>query len=241
VEYFDGGMVVNEKLESTLPGLYGAGECVLGVFGANRVFSAITEIFVQGLDAGENAAEYARHSTKQPIDQEQCQQFEAVLQEPLTRKDGIQTAQLRRIIQEKAHQQLGPVRHGYELTEFLAFLESVKTVDLPNLASVSKSRIYNKEWIEAIELKNMVQLLEISTQCAINRTESRGVHYREDYPVTDNDNWLQESRVVLEAGKVKFGHHPITQTSITPPTGKTPYLDFMKQMMAAHSDTGGKH
>ena len=241
VEYFEGGMVVNERMETTLPGLYGAGECILGVFGANRVFSAITEIFVQGLDAGQNAADYADKLTEQPLDANQCRQIEEILLQPLQRKEGIQPASLRRIMAEKAHQQLGPIRHGYELTDFLTYLEGIKLNELPNLAAVSKSLTYNKEWIEALELMNMQQLLEISTRCAINRTESRGVHYREDYPDTDNDQWLKESRVKFSNGESKFGFNPIVTTHMSPPSGKVPYLDFMKQMMAAHSDTGGKH
>ena len=60
VEYFEGGIVVNERFETIVEGLFAAGECTLGVFGANRVFSAITEMLVQGTDAGCNAAEYAK-------------------------------------------------------------------------------------------------------------------------------------------------------------------------------------
>jgi len=55
VEYFDGGIVVNERFETGVQGLYAAGECTLGPFGANRVCSAITEMLVHGADAGENA------------------------------------------------------------------------------------------------------------------------------------------------------------------------------------------
>ena len=86
-----------------------------------------------------------------------------------------------------------------------------------------------------------MQLLEIAARSALARTESRGVHYREDFPQTDNDEWLKES-VVLRAGEgFEIAHRPVTVTSMTPPTGTTPYLDFIKQMMDAHSDTGGKH
>ena len=63
VEYFEGGIVVNERFETGVEGLYAAGECTLGAFGANRVFSAITEMLVHGLDAGESAADYAQKAT----------------------------------------------------------------------------------------------------------------------------------------------------------------------------------
>ena len=60
VEYFDGGIIVDETFATAVTGLFAAGECTLGLFGANRVFSAITEMLVHGADAGWNAAEYAR-------------------------------------------------------------------------------------------------------------------------------------------------------------------------------------
>ena len=98
------------------------------------------------------------------------------------------------------------------MTDFLGFLEKVQKDELPNLATASKSRVYNKEWMDAIELKNMVHLLKAAALSALNRTESRGVHYREDYPFTDNDNWLQESSVqsgtgLLEGQSAPGRHH----------------------------------
>ena len=73
------------------------------------------------------------------------------------------------------------------------------------------------------------------------RTESRGVHYREDFPDTDNDNWLQEIIVKHDVTGLQLDRRSLTITGMSPPAGVTPYLDFMKQMMAAHSDIGGKH
>ena len=124
---------------------------------------------------------------------------------------------------------------------FIGILEEVKRDELPKLATTSKSRIYNKEWIDALELTNIVQLLEIAAHSALARTESRGVHYREDFPQTDNDEWLKESVVLRADGGFEIAHRPLTVTSMTPPAGVTPYIDFMKRMMDAHSDTGGKH
>ena len=86
-----------------------------------------------------------------------------------------------------------------------------------------------------------MQLLEIAAHSALARTESRGVHYREDFPHTDNDEWLKESAVLRAGAGFEVTHRPLTVTSMTPPAGVTPYIDFMKQMMDAHSDTGGKH
>ena len=239
VEYFDGGIVVNERFETTLQGLYAAGECALGAFGSNRVFSAITEMLVQGADAGRNAGEYAGKARAFEPDPKAFQSLEEEGSGPLTRHKGLRPAEVRRRVQETAHKQLGPIRTRSELESFLGFIEKVKREELPSLSISSRNRAYNKEWIDALELRNILHLLDAAARSALFRTESRGVHFREDFPDTDNDNWLKES--VVRAGGFQVSTRPATVTSLTPPKGKLPYLEMMKKMMKAHSEIGGHH
>jgi succinate dehydrogenase / fumarate reductase flavoprotein subunit len=241
VEYFDGGIVVNDRFETTIEGLFAAGECTLGAFGANRVFSAITEMLVHGADAGEQAANYAKDLKMPMTNEASFTSMEKLAEAPLNRKGGSRPAEVRRRVQEAAHNMLGPIRNHDELASFRTILEDVKSSDLPNLAVSTPSRIYNKEWLDALELNNIIQLLDIASHCALERTESRGVHFREDHPETDNDKWLKESIVKRIGEGFIVESRPVTITSVTPPTGVTPYLDFLKQMMEARSDTGGKH
>ena len=241
VEYFEGGIAVNERFESTLKGLFAAGECTLGVFGANRVFSAITEMLVHGAGAGECAAEYALANQGPEMDGKRLKALQARAEEPLRRVGGVKPARVRRRVQQAAHANLGPIRNRDELEGLLNFLQQVKCEDLPNLAVASSNPAYNKEWLDALELPNMVLLLEAATRSALARTESRGVHYREDHPNTDNDQWLQESITRLRGEELEVSHRPLTVTTMAPPGGQVPYLDFIKQMMEARSDTGGKH
>ena len=140
-----------------------------------------------------------------------------------------------------AHKYLGPIRNRQELSAFIGFLEKVKKDELPHLATISKSKTYNKEWIDALELQNMVHLLEVAARSALLRAESRGVHYREDYPKTDNDSWLQETIVKYDRGAFRISKRPVTITTLTPPKGGAPFLEMMKRMMEAHSDIGGHH
>jgi succinate dehydrogenase/fumarate reductase flavoprotein subunit len=241
VEYFEGGIVVNDQFETSVSGLYAAGECTLGVFGANRVFSAVTEMLVHGADAGAHAAEYAKVGKTYDVDEKVISHMEDHYEAPLNRRDGSRTADVRRRVQEAAHKFLGPIRTQVELESFRNLLKEVKGNDLPNLAVTTPSRIYNKEWLDALELHNIIQLLDIATQCALVRTESRGVHFREDCPETDNGTWLKESIVRRRDDGFEVDSRPVTITSMTPKTGVVPYLDFFKEMMEARSDTGGKH
>jgi len=128
-----------------------------------------------------------------------------------------------------------------ELQTFIDFLEGVKKDELPRLAITSQSRVYSKEWVDALELGNMIHLLEAAARSALTRKESRGVHYREDFPHTDNDNWLSESIVKQTDDGLEITRRPVTLTTITPPKGVMPYLEMMKKMMQAHSDVGGHH
>jgi len=241
VEYFDGGIVINERFETTLAGLYAAGECALGVFGANRVFSAITEMLVHGADAGKNAGQYALEAREIQPDPAVLSAIEEKALAPMYRTKGPRPAEVRRRIQETAHRMLGPVRNEKELESFLDFLEEVKKEELPLLAVSTRTRTYNKEWVDALELSNIVFLLEAAARSALFRTESRGVHFREDFPQTDNDNWLKESVVRQVNGRLKIETRPAIFTSVTPPGGVVPYLDMLKKLMEAHSDVGGHH
>ncbi|MCP4624373.1 MAG: FAD-binding protein [bacterium] len=240
VEYFDGGIIIDDNFQTGVAGLFAAGECTLGPFGANRVCAATTEMLVHGAEAGENAGEYALDGNVPPADDSRFKDLEEKACLPLARKEGTRIAPVRRRVQEMAHQCLGPIRNESELIEFLDFLENVRSSDLPNLATTSKSRRYNKEWIDALEFSNTLHLLESATRSALFRTESRGVHYREDYPHTDNDNWLQESVAKLEGG-IEISKRPISVTSTSPPAGVKPYLEMLKDLMEAHSDVGGHH
>jgi succinate dehydrogenase/fumarate reductase flavoprotein subunit len=240
VEYFEGGIVVDEGFHSTFQGLYAAGECTLGPFGANRVLSAITEMLVHGADAGANAAAYAKNTAVPSPDTEQLKSLRERAELPLRQTNGPKPAQLRRSVQEAAHKHLCPVRNKTELESFIDFLDTVRQ-QIPLLATTSKNRTYNKEWLDALELRDMVQLLDMAASCALARTESRGVHFREDFPYTDNDHWLRESIVKKVNESFSVTSRPVTVTAMTPPNGITPYLEFAKRMMETHSDTGGGH
>ncbi len=241
VEYFDGGIMVNEHFATTLEGLYAAGECAYGTFGANRVFSAITEMLVHGADAGEKAANYAKKARIPQLNHRMINEKQEEAVQPLMRKKGLKPAELRRQIQQRAHEELGPIRNEKELSTFIDFLRGIKKDGLQMLSTTSKSRIYNKEWIDALELKNIVQVLEAAAVSALFRTESRGVHYRDDYPQVDNDNWLQETIIRKVDGDIRVSKHSIITTTLVPPKGVTPYLEMIKKMMEAHSEIGGHH
>lgn len=240
-EYFDGGIVIDEEFRTGVPGLFAAGECTLGPFGANRVCAAVTEMLVHGADAGDYAARFAAGNSTPRPGREVFEAIEQAALEPLNRRGNFQPAPLRRRMQEMAHRLLGPVRTETELRRLLTFLEELQADDLPRLSSASSRRVYNKEWLDTLELPNLAGLLEAAARSAFARKESRGVHYREDFPQTDNDAWLSETIVKPEEQGMGIRTRPVTGTRIRPGRGVVPYLEMLKNMMEAHSAVGGHH
>ncbi len=240
-EYFEGGIAVNERYEASIPGLYAAGECASSVFGANRVAAATMEMLTTGAIAGRSAGEYSIQNEQLQPDESQFGALVEKVTQPLGRREGVLPVELRLRIQQNAQKLVSPVRNETELKTFLSLIDKVKTEEIPALYTPSTNPAYNKAWIEALEIENMVTVLELSARAALERTESRGVHYREDYPNVDNDNWLKEIVLKLDDGKIDVSTRPVNTSLMSPPTGVTPYLDFIKKMMEGHSDTGGHH
>lgn len=240
-EYFEGGLAVDEDYATNLPGLFAAGECASSVFGANRVAAATMEMLTAGARAGMSAGEFANACSHCDVDDDQEANLMDRLLSPTHRKQGINPIEVRKALQKKSQELMGPVRTADELVGYLDYLLSLRRDVLPLLSSAGESHYYNKTWFEALDLVNMVDVMESSCRAALHREESRGVHYREDFPFVDNDQWLKQIMVTMANGDYQVGERPVSTSLMVPPTGRKPYMDFIKTMMAAHSDIGGHH
>jgi succinate dehydrogenase / fumarate reductase flavoprotein subunit len=83
--------------------------------------------------------------------------------------------------------------------------------------------VYNREWHDALQLRNMIQVAEMIARSALMRTESRGVHYRKDYPNVDNDHWLKNIVIKQANGSMELTTKPVVITRFKPPAGVYPY------------------
>jgi succinate dehydrogenase/fumarate reductase flavoprotein subunit len=215
--YMEGGIAVNEHASTTLKGLYAAGECSGGLFGSNRVASAITQIFVQGVVAGKAAVAYSKKVTLATPDEQQLKRIESRLTAPLNRKEGVHVVNLKKAIRKIADTNLWVIRNSPGLKKAVADLESILHKDLPRLCVQTQALAYNKEWIDAIEIQSTLEVLLASAKSALLRTESRGVHNRSDFPQTDNRHWLREIVVRQVNGKMSLTTRPVTITKLKPP------------------------
>jgi len=190
--FWNGGVKINTRCETSVPGLFAAGEGTGSIMGANRVSgNALTMTQVWGHRAGVFASEYAKQANEADIDIEQVATLKANLYVPLGRDKGYDAVDLRKSLQELAWHKVGVVREQKGLDEALQELDRLKREVLPNISVGTKSTPCNREWFESIQLRNITLIMEIVARSSLARTESRGALYRKDFPKTDNINWLK--------------------------------------------------
>jgi succinate dehydrogenase/fumarate reductase flavoprotein subunit len=137
---------------------------------------------------------------------------------------------LRKEIQRLAEENLSAVRTQKDLEFVIKRISELRGKMLADISMSSKSRIYNMQWMEYIELRNLLDVLEISSRSAMMRSESRGVHFREDCPYTDNDKWLKTIVFKNESGTPKLYLETLVITKIKPPLGCTEYKAFIRSI-----------
>ncbi|HTG99454.1 MAG TPA: fumarate reductase/succinate dehydrogenase flavoprotein subunit [Vicinamibacterales bacterium] len=181
--YIMGGVRVDSDSQmSTVPGLFAAGECAAGINGANRLGgNSLSDLLVFGKRAGEYAAQFARQNAGVAIDRGEVQRAVDGAVSPFDRQSGaenpyaVQTA-----LQEMMQHLVGIVRTESDMQQALGGLDALKS--RAARASVSGHREYNPGWHTAIDLQNLLTVSEAITRSAIERKESRGGHFREDFP-----------------------------------------------------------
>lgn len=196
--HFMGGVKINENCESSISNLYAAGEASGGVHGANRLGgNALADTQVFGKIAGENAAKAAK-----TVDFEENPEMFKAEEDRITGliKDGnIKPQELKKRIKQLMWEKVSIIRNEKNLNEALKeLMEMEKSL---NDLKVEDKKQYNTNLQTALEVINMVQIATLVVKSAILRRESRGAHFREDYPET-KDEWKKS--IVLNKNKIKF-------------------------------------
>ncbi|MHA1606393.1 MAG: FAD-binding protein [Candidatus Freyarchaeota archaeon] len=224
--YMCGGIKVNERTETSIPGLFAAGECSGGLWGAARVASACTEAGAQGKLAGEVASEYVEKVDYADVD---AGQVEAILKrvfKPLERGGGVTPNELQGRMHTVSGGKLGVIKDGAALREAVSELERMLKRDVEELyVSSTKTRVLNYEWARSLELRNMLTCLYLSARSSLIREESRGEFYRRDCPYTDNDNWLKNIVVRMRDGECEVWFEKPVVTRVPLPSGRLTYQE----------------
>jgi succinate dehydrogenase / fumarate reductase flavoprotein subunit len=183
--YIMGGIRVDADTQmSSVTGLFAAGECGAGLHGANRLGgNSLSDLLVFGKRAGEYAAKFAKENDIGKIDEKQIEQAAKKTLQPFERIEGESPFQVQFDLQEMMQELVGIVRNEDELMRALKHLQimSKRTADV----RVTGNREFNPGWHTALDLQNLLTVSEAVAMAALERKESRGAHFREDYPQKD--------------------------------------------------------
>jgi succinate dehydrogenase flavoprotein subunit len=183
--YMMGGVRVDADSQmSEVPGLFAAGECGAGLHGANRLGgNSLSDLLVFGKRAGEYAARYAKENSLGAINPDEVAPAEKQALAPFAR-DGAEGAYaVQYALQDMMQDLVGIVRQEKEMLQALERIEQLKA--RAQRVGVSGNREYNPGWHTAIDLNNLLTVSEMVTRAALERKESRGAHFRDDYPAKD--------------------------------------------------------
>lgn len=218
VEYSMGGVVVNEKMETGVEGLFAAGEVTTGTFGACRVGDGLVEMLCQGMRAGLTASEFVKDAPWRPAPEEEVCRVTDFLLSYFENEGGMNAVELYRKMEEANDLGLGIIRCEEKLKENLRLLEELK-VQACNMTLKGKSRAYNMEWHRAIQARNMLICSEAAVRAALERKESRGCHIRKDFEQVDHDHYLHHYQFRLENGNMEMSVKKPVVTKTALPTG----------------------
>lgn len=193
-----GGLKINPDASTNLKNLFGAGEVCGGVHGANRLGgNALADTQVFGKIAGVSASKAAKDCELKTNDNQVNEEASRI--ENLVKKGSIKPQEFKNNIKKLMWEKVAIVREEKTLNEALAQLQEMQK-DLDKL-DVSDKNQYNTDLVTALEVINMVEICILSVKSAILRRESRGAHFRSDFPQT-SDEWKKS--IVLSENKIEF-------------------------------------
>ncbi|MFI5384987.1 MAG: fumarate reductase/succinate dehydrogenase flavoprotein subunit [Fimbriimonadales bacterium] len=208
--YMMGGVRVDaESQMSTVPGLFAAGECGAGLHGANRLGgNSLSDLIVFGKRAGEYAAEFAKKNGAVKVDSAEVDAAAKWAAEPFERPASPDNGfTVQHDLQTMMQDLVGIVRTESEMLEALPKLEAL--TKRAAKASVSGNREYNPGWHTAMDLRSMLVISEAITRAAISRKESRGAHFRNDYPEKSPEFARVNTIVRKKDGAMQIAQEPI--------------------------------
>jgi len=215
--YQMGGVRANQWGETVIPGLFAAGECAcISVHGANRLGgNSLLETIVFGRRAGIRAGEYAGAVGHETPAVHHLAEEEGRVERLLSQRGGERAWQVRQELGESLSTNLGIFRTRESMTAAESKVRELR----PRAAAVTvqdKGRVFNTDLIQALELQCLVEIAETIVVGALAREESRGAHYRSDFPARNDAAWLRHTVTQRTPGGVRLSYAPVTITRFQP-------------------------
>jgi succinate dehydrogenase / fumarate reductase flavoprotein subunit len=210
--YIMGGVHVDPDTQmSRVAGLFAAGECAAGINGANRLGgNSLSDLLVFGKRAGEFAAKFAKENSLGKTDNGRIESVAREALAPFERRDGENPYQVQKDLQDTMQDLVGIVRDESEMREALAKINGLQ--NCAEKAAVTGNREYNPGWHTAIDLRNLLTVSEAITRAALERKESRGAQFRDDYP-DKNEQFAKVNTMIAKAadGSMQVRLEPVPE------------------------------
>ncbi|MFQ5910599.1 MAG: FAD-binding protein, partial [Thermoplasmata archaeon] len=211
------GNVIKDANSTPVEGLFAAGECAcVSVHGANRLgTNSLLDAVVYGKRAGMAAREHAKRSQFADFPHEHLGEVERDIASLLS-ADGKESSQK---LLTNAQNTMTRLCGIYRVKEDLELcIERIQELQerFQNIGTGDKGRVFNTELIDTIQTRNILEFSEVMAVGALARQESRGAHYRTDFPKRDDENWLKHTMAFCENGKIRLDYKPVVITKWEP-------------------------
>jgi succinate dehydrogenase / fumarate reductase, flavoprotein subunit len=209
--YMMGGVRVDADSQmSDVPGLFAAGECAAGLHGANRLGgNSLSDLLVFGKRAGEYAATFARENSLGAVNPGELESAEKSALRPFEHNGQENPYAVQHTLQDVMQELVGIVRQEQEMLQAQERIREL--IAATARVSVDGNRQYNAGWHTALDLPSLLTVSEMITQSALERKESRGAHFRDDFPVKD-EKFGTFNIVVRKGadGAMQFAREPVS-------------------------------
>lgn len=212
--FFMGGARIDTRCLTDLDGLYVAGEDAGGVHGANRLGgNGIADSTVFGGIAGDSMAHDVIGRELAPFDERQVEELIKQMEAPFGR-EGVDLYPLRETLRLSNWEKLGIIREEKGLLEGLQIIQELQ--EKMNRVGVAGGKACNISWNDWLNMRNLLDVSAIVGQSALKRQESRGAHYRNDFPKKNNKEYLKNFFIKREKGETKIYERPVVLNRLKP-------------------------
>ncbi|MCH7567183.1 MAG: FAD-binding protein, partial [Nitrospirae bacterium] len=215
--YQMGGVRANQWGETEVAGLYAAGECAcVSVHGANRLGgNSLLETIVFGRRAGQRAGDYVSRIAPRGLTDVALRAEEAGIRRLMASTGRERAWEIRDELGKAMSQNLGIFRTEKSMGQALRIIQDLK-VRASRVWLQDHGKIFNTDLIQALELRSLVEIAETIVAGALAREESRGAHYRSDFPRRDDQNWLKHTLAYWTPDGPSLRYAPVTITRFPP-------------------------
>jgi succinate dehydrogenase / fumarate reductase flavoprotein subunit len=210
--------VFSDNKGTLVTGFYAAGECAcVSVHGANRLgTNSLLDIVVFGRRGGKKISQYLKNAEHTDFTSDPKEGTRQLMSELLNRSGGENISIIRKELQQTMMDRCGIFRNEKDLAENKEILKKLKE-RYKNITVQDKSKVFNTDLMEAIELGNLLEIAESINESALNRKESRGAHTREDYPKREDAEWMKHTFITKSgSGDPKIDYKPVIKTRFEP-------------------------